>query len=41
MYNKELNIFAVKTKEGIPRTMFKPDPTEHGRSSNLAYYNAQ
>lgn len=29
-YNKKLNIFAVRNKEGAPRTFFKPDPPLDG-----------
>jgi filamentous hemagglutinin len=35
------NIFAVADRTGTPKTMFKPDPTQHGFSTNLDYLNAQ
>jgi pyocin large subunit-like protein len=33
--------FGVMTKAGTPRTFFRPDPAQHGYSTNLDYYNAQ
>jgi RHS repeat-associated protein len=41
LYHKPSNTFAIRGADGAPRTMFKPDPAKHGRSSNLAYYNEQ
>ncbi|EPR84353.1 hypothetical protein L289_1474 [Acinetobacter gerneri DSM 14967 = CIP 107464 = MTCC 9824] len=41
LYQPSTNTFAVKTKDGLPRTIFKPNPKEHGYSSNLEYFNAQ
>lgn len=29
-YNPKTNTFAVKTADGVPKTMFRPDPAEHG-----------
>jgi filamentous hemagglutinin len=40
-YNPSSNIFAVKNAEGVPKTMFKPDPVDHGYPTNLDYFNAQ
>jgi len=40
-YQPSTKTFAVKTKDGLPRTVFKPDPKEHGCKNNLEYYNAQ
>ena len=40
-YNPTTNTFAVKTADGVPKTMFKPDPVDHGYKSNLDYFNAQ
>ncbi|WP_153077056.1 hypothetical protein [Paraburkholderia bonniea] len=40
-YDPSTNTFAVKTKDGAPKTMFKPNPTRHGYSTNLDYFNAQ
>ena len=34
-------LFSVKTTDGVPKTMFKPDPADHGYKSNLDYLNAQ
>lgn len=40
-YNPNSNIFAVKNTDGTPKTMFKPNPAEHGYKNNLEYFNAQ
>lgn len=40
-YNPRTNIFAIKTIDGSPKTMFKPDPLIHGFKDNLEYFNAQ
>ncbi|EPE4188312.1 hemagglutinin repeat-containing protein [Yersinia enterocolitica] len=40
-YNPATNTFAVKRVDNVPRTMFKPDPADHGYKSNLDYFNAQ
>nr|WP_254921196.1 hypothetical protein [Photorhabdus luminescens] len=40
-YNSETNIFAVKNVDGVPKTMFKPNPVDHGYKTNLDYFNAQ
>jgi filamentous hemagglutinin len=40
-YNPSTNTFAVKRVDGVPRTMFKPDPSDHGYKTNLDYFNAQ
>ena len=40
-YNPQSNIFAVKNADGTPRTMFKPNPADHGYKTNLEYFNAQ
>ncbi|MBU2895225.1 pre-toxin TG domain-containing protein [Vibrio hepatarius] len=40
-YNEQSNTFGVMTKEGTPRTMFKPDPKQHGFETNLEYFNDQ
>jgi filamentous hemagglutinin len=40
-YDPPSDTFAVKTKDGSPRTMFKPDPSQHGYPTNLDYFNAQ
>jgi pyocin large subunit-like protein len=41
LYNPDLNYFAVKNRNGIPRTFFKPDPRIHGYKTNLDYFQAQ
>ncbi|OCZ70561.1 hypothetical protein A7P25_05545 [Achromobacter xylosoxidans] len=40
-YDQATNTFAVKAADGAPRTMFRPDPKQHGYSTNLDYFNAQ
>ncbi|MCZ8382924.1 hypothetical protein [Achromobacter xylosoxidans] len=40
-YDQATNTFAVKAADGAPRTMFRPDPTQHGYPTNLDYFNAQ
>ncbi|RBO11068.1 VENN motif pre-toxin domain-containing protein, partial [Pantoea sp. 3_1284] len=40
-YNAKTNTFAVKTADGVPKTMFRPDPADHGFKTNLDYFNAQ
>ncbi|MGX2968388.1 VENN motif pre-toxin domain-containing protein, partial [Ursidibacter sp. B-7004-1] len=40
-YSPKSGIFAVKNKENIPKTMFKPDPKKHGYKTNEDYFNAQ
>nr|WP_313700245.1 hypothetical protein [Pantoea sp.] len=40
-YNSKTNTFAVKTADGVPKTMFRPDPSDHGFKTNLDYFNAQ
>ncbi|WP_426243565.1 hypothetical protein [Psychrobacter sp. TWP2-1-2] len=41
LYNPKTNTFAVKTKDGAPRTIFKPDASTHPYSTNLEYFHAQ
>ena len=41
LYHPGTNTFASFTKEGIPKTLFKPDVLRHKYSSNLEYFNAQ
>ncbi|WP_343553478.1 hemagglutinin repeat-containing protein [Pantoea sp.] len=41
LYNPQTNTFAVKTVDGVPKTMFRPDPADHGFKTNLEYFNAQ
>lgn len=40
-YNPATNTFAVKRADGVPRTMFKPNPDDHGFKTNLDDFNAQ
>lgn len=41
LYHPETNVFAISDKNGVPRTMYKPDPASHGKSSNLEYFHSQ
>ena len=41
LYDPIKNWFGVKTKNGIPRTLFQPDPKIHGYKTNMDYFNAQ
>jgi filamentous hemagglutinin len=41
VYDPATNTFAASLPTGEPKTMFKPDPTKHGYSTNLDYFNAQ
>lgn len=41
LYNPKTNTFAVKTKDGAPRTIFKPDASTYPYSTNLEYFHAQ
>ncbi|UFH53659.1 RHS repeat-associated core domain-containing protein [Spirosoma sp. KNUC1025] len=41
IYDPSANVFGVMTGSGVPKTMFKPDPTVHGYLTNLDYFNAQ
>jgi hypothetical protein len=40
-YHPSTNTFAITSQEGIPRTMYKPDPLFHKRPSNLDYYHGR
>jgi len=41
LYNPFSNTFAVKGADGLPRTMYKPDPAIHGQATNWAYLQSQ
>ena len=41
LYNPSTNTFAVRTVDGLPRTMFKPSPAEHGYPTNIDFWNAK
>lgn len=41
LYHEATNTFAISTSDGVARTMYKPDPSVHGRASNLDYFNDQ
>ncbi|MFG2091912.1 MULTISPECIES: polymorphic toxin-type HINT domain-containing protein [unclassified Spirillospora] len=40
-FNPRSNDFAVRTKDGIIRTYFRPNPAQHGFRNNLEYFRAQ
>jgi len=41
LYDPATNTLAVKGADGVPKTMFKPDPAQHGYPTNMDYFNAQ
>jgi filamentous hemagglutinin len=41
LYHPDTNTFAIATKNGTPKTMYKPDPSVHGYKNNLDYFYAQ
>jgi filamentous hemagglutinin len=41
LYNPVTDIFAVKSADGTPKTMFVPDPAKHGYKTNLEYFYGQ
>jgi len=41
IYDGATNTFGVRAADGVPRTMFRPDPAKHGYPTNLDYFNAQ
>ena len=41
LYHPESNTFGIESAQGIPKTMFKPDPNIHRRASNLEYFYDQ
>ena len=40
-YNQSSNTFAIKNADGVPKTMFRPHPKDHGYPTNLDYFNAK
>jgi hypothetical protein len=40
-YDPSLNTFAIINKDGIPRTMYKPNVNKHPYPTNMDYFNAQ
>jgi pyocin large subunit-like protein len=40
-FDPATDAFGVMDKAGSPRTFYKPDPAQHGYSTNLDYFNAQ
>ncbi len=41
VFYNDKNTFAVKTADGVPKAMFRPDPADHGFKTDLDYFNAQ
>ncbi|WGT61494.1 hemagglutinin repeat-containing protein [Variovorax paradoxus] len=41
LYDVSTNTFAVRTADGVPRTMFRPDPAAHGFRSNIDFWNSK
>jgi RHS repeat-associated protein len=41
VYEKSTNTFASYNKNGTTRTIYKPNPSEHGYRTNQEYWNAQ
>jgi pyocin large subunit-like protein len=40
-YDPSTNNFGVMDAKGTPRTFFQPDPSAHGKPSNLDYFHDQ
>jgi filamentous hemagglutinin len=40
-YDPPSNTFAVQDAGGDIKTMFRPDPAQHGYPTNMDYYSAQ
>ncbi len=40
-FNPRSNEFAVRTRGGVIRTYFRPNPAQHGYRNNLEYFRAQ
>lgn len=41
LYNPATNTFGVRTADGLPRTMFRPEPSRHGYATNTEFWNAK
>ncbi len=41
LYHPATNTFGVRTADGLPRTMFKPEPSQHGYATNIEFWNAK
>lgn len=37
-YHPETEIYGVMNRDGVPKTLFRPDPKKHKLKSNLEYY---
>lgn len=40
-YHPDSNTFGVLSKEGLPKTLFRPDPKYHQHKTNLEYFYGQ
>jgi hypothetical protein len=40
-FNERTDEFGVRRHDGTVRSYFRPDPAEHGKATNLDYFNAQ
>lgn len=38
-YHPPSNTMAISTPDGVPHTIYRPDPKKHGRPTNLDYYH--
>ncbi|MNQ96984.1 hypothetical protein D3C85_1126080 [compost metagenome] len=41
IYDPASNVIGIKSADGTPRTMFKPEVAQHGYPTNLEYFYAQ
>jgi RHS repeat-associated protein len=41
VYDPVTNTFGIRTADGTPATLFRPDPAKHGYPTNVDYFNAQ
>jgi filamentous hemagglutinin len=41
IYDPVTNTFGIRTADGTPATLFRPDPAKHGYPTNLDYFHAQ
>jgi RHS repeat-associated protein len=41
VYDPATNIFGIMDANGVPRTMYRPDPAKHGFPTNLDYFYDQ
>lgn len=41
LYDAGSNTSAVRTADGVPKTMFRPDPAVHRHPTNLDFWNSK